>query len=96
MNEWMLRDLLTFNKVKVITSAQLSKVTDEGAVINVAGNEKVIRSDTVIIAIGYKADKSLFEELEKEVAKVFNLGDSRQVRNIKGAIWDAYEVARST
>jgi 2-enoate reductase len=95
MNEWMLRDLLAFNKVKVITSAQLSKVTDEGAVINVAGNEKLIPFDTVIIAIGYKADKSLFEELEKEVAKVFNLGDSRQVRNIKGAIWDAYEVARS-
>jgi 2-enoate reductase len=95
MNEWMLRDLLAFNKVKVITGAQLSKVTDEGAVINVAGNEKVIPSDTVIIAVGYKADKSLFEELEKEVAKVFNLGDSRQVRNIKGAIWDAYEVARS-
>ena len=90
MNEWMLRDLLAFNKVKVITGAQLSKVTDEGAVINVAGNEKVIPSDTVIIAVGYKADKSLFEELEKEVAKVFNLGDSRQVRNIKGAIWDAY------
>ncbi len=55
----------------------------------------MIPSDTVIIAVGYKADKSLFEELEKEVAKVFNLGDSRQVRNIKGAIWDAYEVARS-
>ena len=26
---------------------------------------------------------------------VYNLGDSKEVRNIRGAIWDAYEVARN-
>jgi 2-enoate reductase len=95
MNEWMLRDLLNFNNVKIKTKAKLSKVTSEGAVINVEGKEEVIPSDTVIIAVGYKADNSLFKELDNEVAQVYNLGDSRQVRNIRGAIWDAYEVARS-
>lgn len=95
MNEWMLRDLLAFNKVKVINNAQLSKVTNEGAVISVEGTEKVLPADTVIIAVGYKANNSLFSELDKAVGHVYNLGDSREVRNIRGAIWDAYEVARS-
>lgn len=44
MNEWMLRDLLKFNK---------------------------------------------------EYAQIYNLGDGKKVRNIRAAIWDAYEVARS-
>lgn len=33
MNEWMLRDLLTFNKIELITGACLSEVTDKGAII---------------------------------------------------------------
>ena len=95
MNEWMLRDLLAFNKVKVINNAQLTKVTNEGAVISVDGTEKALPADTVIIAVGYKANNSLFIELDKAVGNVYNLGDSREVRNIRGAIWDAFEVARS-
>jgi 2-enoate reductase len=95
MNEWMLRDLLTLNNVKIITNAKLLKVTNEGAVINVDGTEKVVPTETVIMAVGFKSNKSLFEELDKDVSQIFNLGDSRQVRNIRGAIWDAYEVARS-
>ncbi len=95
MNEWMLRDLLAFNNVKIVVNAKLTKITNESAVVNIDGTEKVIPSDTIIIAIGYKGEKTLFDELDKEVSQVYNLGDSRQVRNIRGAIWDAYEVARS-
>jgi 2-enoate reductase len=95
MNQWMLRDLLAFNHVRVITGARFTRITDEGAVVRVAGDDHVIPTDTVIVAIGYKSNNSLFEELKKEAAEVFNLGDSRRVRNIRGAIWDAYEVARS-
>jgi 2-enoate reductase len=95
MNQWMLRDLLAFNHVRAITGARFTRISDEGAVVRVAGDEHVIPTDTVIVAIGYKANNSLFEELKKEAAEVFNLGDSRRVRNIRGAIWDAYEVARS-
>lgn len=95
MNEWMLRDLLAFYKVKIITNAKLSKVTNEGAVIDAGGTETVILSDSVVIAVGYKSDKTLFDELDKEISQVYNIGDSRLVRNIRGAIWDAFEVARS-
>ncbi|HKL74060.1 MAG TPA: FAD-dependent oxidoreductase, partial [Clostridia bacterium] len=95
MNEWMLRDLLSFNKVGIYTNSKLVRVTQDGAVVTVNGKEKTLACDTVVIAVGYRGDKTLFEELAAEPIEVYNLGDSLKVRNIRGAIWDAYEVARS-
>jgi len=42
-----------------------------------------------------KSERELFEELRYDVAEIYNIGDSRGERNIRGAVWDAYEVARS-
>ncbi|MDD4839846.1 MAG: FAD-dependent oxidoreductase [Clostridia bacterium] len=95
MNEWMLRDLLAFNKVNILTNTKLTKITNTEAIVNQFDNEMKIPTDSVVIAVGYKSDNMLFEELDNEICGVYNLGDSRQVRNIRGAIWDAYEVARS-
>ncbi|MBV7275627.1 FAD-dependent oxidoreductase [Clostridium sp. PL3] len=95
MNEWMLRDLLTFNKIELITGACLSEVTDKGAIVTLNGEKKVISADNIIIAVGFKAKNTLFEELKYEYGQIYNLGDGKKVRNIRAAIWDAYEVARS-
>ena len=95
MNEWMLRDLLTFNKVQLVTGASLLKATPEGAVIATGGTEKTISADNIIIAVGYKSKNTLFEQLKFDYGQIYNLGDGKKVRNIRAAIWDAYEVARS-
>lgn len=94
MNEWMLRDLLAFNKVTIKASSRLESITDDSAVITTANGNETISSDQIILAIGYKSRKSLFDEIKNDYAHIYNLGDSRKVRNIRGAIWDAYEVAR--
>lgn len=95
MNEWMLRDILSFKKIELITAASLIKVTHEGAVVKLNGEEKIIQADNVIVAVGFRAKNNLFEELKYDYAKIFNLGDGKRVRNMRAAIWDAYEVARS-
>ncbi|MCM1989478.1 FAD-dependent oxidoreductase [Oceanirhabdus seepicola] len=95
MNDWMLRDLIKFNNINLQLNSRLSKVTHEGAFISVNGNEEVLVADNVVLACGFKKESGLYEELRFELAEIYNIGDSRQVRNIRGAIWDAYEVARS-
>ena len=45
--------------------------------------------------VGYKSKHDLFDKLKNKYTYVYNLGDSKEVRNIRGAIWDAYEVARN-
>ena len=95
MNEQMLRELLAFNNIKILAGACLEKVNASGAVVKVNGIQQIIEADHIIIAVGFKSENSLFEELKYDYSLIYNLGDSKTVRNIRGAIWDAYEVARS-
>jgi 2-enoate reductase len=58
-------------------------------------NIKNLNTDILYIAVGFKSKNILFEELKYDYSNIFNLGDGKKVRNIRAAIWDAYEVARS-
>lgn len=94
-NEQMLRDLLAFYHVELVTNARLKEVTETGAVIMADGQERSIPAHHVIIAVGYESTDSLYKELKTDYSEVYNIGDSQKVRNIRAAIWDGYEVARS-
>jgi len=94
-NERMLRDLLAFYKVDIVTNAQLTEVTPTGAVITVEGQERIISAHHIIVAVGCKSNSLLYNELKNDYTQIYKLGDSQKVRNIRGAIWDAFEVART-
>lgn len=95
MNVWMLKDLLAFHKVDIKAGSRLKAVTEKGAVVTSANGDETVECDQVIIAVGFKADKALYEDMKYDYDHIYNIGDSRQVRNIRGAVWDAYEIARS-
>ena len=93
-NKKLLRDLLEFYHVQIITEAKLKEVTETGAVIMTQGQERSIPAHHVIIAVGFESNGSLYEELKNDYPDIYNIGDSLKIRNIRGAIWDAYEVTR--
>jgi 2-enoate reductase len=95
MNNWMLRDLLKLHKVDIKTNSCIVGVTNQGVIIKTQNGEEFLGVDTVIMAVGSKKENRLYEELKFDISEIFNIGDSREVRNIQGSIWDAYEVARS-
>lgn len=95
MNEWMLRDLLNFYNADIIAGASVKSIFADGITYEKDGAEHTLNADQTVISVGYRADHSLYDELKYDYPQIYNLGDSRQVRNIRGAIWDAYEVARS-
>ncbi len=95
MNEWMLRDLLAFNKVQIIGNAKVSEIHANEIKIIQDDAEKTISTDQTVIAVGYKPKHDLFDKLRNKYIHVYNLGDGKEVRNIRAAIWDAYEVARN-
>lgn len=87
--------LLAENQVQIQTGSQLDSINDSGAVVlSKDGGKQTIEADSVIIAIGFKAVESLASELYGCGIEIYEIGDGRQVANIKSAIWDAYEVAR--
>lgn len=65
---------------------------DGFVVITKDGQESELPATDVILALGYRANATLYEELLKTGAEVYNIGDSKQPKDIMTGIWDAYEV----
>ena len=95
-NKIMLLDLLKLNKVEALTSHSALEVTGDGLkVISNKFRSKTIPADTVVISVGLNPNKKLYTSLVSEIPNLYNIGDSREARNVMGAVWDAYEIARA-
>ena len=94
-NSDMLAELIPYNDIKVHCSAKAVRTTEKGLLIETAQGEQEIKADTVLLCVGYRANKSLFEELKFEIPNIHVIGDAKNVANIMYAIWDAYQVAAS-
>lgn len=92
-NSDMLAALLPFNNVEIICSAKVTGYKDGKLNISLADGDQQIPCDSVILSVGYRENKSLYEEIQFEVPECYVLGDAKRVANIMYAIWDAYEVA---
>jgi 2-enoate reductase len=95
MNRYMLQDMLALNEVKIITDTRAVEITKDGVIATVNGKKKSLKADTVVLAVGLKSDNPLEPQLNGRYVKLYNIGDSREPRNIMGAIWDGYEVGRT-
>jgi 2-enoate reductase len=95
-NKRMLLDLLEFNEVAVVLNTTVLEVTDAGVIlIDTHFVKSTLPVDTVIQAVGLKADRELYNSLSDKVADIHLIGDARQAQNIMYAIWDANELARN-
>ena len=59
----------------------------------VGDTARTLPCDSVILAVGYRENDSLYQQLQFEVPELYLLGDAKKVSNIMYAIWDAFEVA---
>ena len=92
-NSDMLKQLIPYNNVKVLTSSKVIETTENGVLVDVKGTKEDIKADSIVLAVGYNPVNSLYNELKYEVSDLYLIGDARNVANIMYAIWDAYEVA---
>lgn len=95
MNEFMLRDLLKFHNVNIKTNTRVTEIGKNNIILSTKNGNETLESDQVVLAIGYHSNNDLFNELKNDYSYVYKLGDGRKVSNIRSAIWDGYEVARS-
>ena len=77
-----------------MTGGRLLRAGNGDAVVSTAAGEVVLPADTVVIAVGYEPERTLYRQAEGRVSELYLLGDARRVANIMYAVWDAYEVAR--
>lgn len=94
-NSEMLERLIPYKGIEVLTSSKIIKTTEKGALVDVAGDIREISADSIVLAVGYNSEKSVYEQLKYDIGDIHLIGDARKVSNIMYAIWDAYEVARN-
>lgn len=93
-NRDMLERLIPFVGCDVYVKTTASRVTENGVILkNLETNEETeINADTVILAVGFESDDSLFRQMQ-DADEIYAIGDCRQFKNVHQAVWDAYEVA---
>ena len=94
-NSEMLKELLQFRKVGVMTSSTVEHWTEGGFIVRTGDRETFVAADSAILAIGYEPERRLYHKVRNAAPEVHVFGDARRVQNIMYAIWDAYEVARA-
>jgi 2,4-dienoyl-CoA reductase (NADPH2) len=79
--------------IQSVTSAQLVKVSKEGATVKTAkGEEKFIPADSVIVSSPRKANHDLFHEFQWMVDELHGGGDATVPRGLDQAIQEGYRL----
>jgi 2,4-dienoyl-CoA reductase-like NADH-dependent reductase (Old Yellow Enzyme family)/thioredoxin reductase len=88
---WMAEEL----GVKIITSSDVTRITNDGLVLNMEGIDTEIEADSVVIAAGYEPNRELAEKLKSLSMPVYQVGDCSDIGRIRGAISGGSIAARS-
>jgi 2-enoate reductase len=93
-NKDMLERLVPFHGTEVLCRTTAVKATDTGLLVRNldSGEEREIPADTIILAVGFTSDQTLYQALQDEPA-IYAIGDCKEFHNVHSAIWDAFEVA---
>ncbi len=92
-NSEMLEALIPFNGIEVRCNTTVKAVEQGKAILSSEDGECAVDADSVILCVGYRAEKSLYDACKNRLSEVRLIGDANNVSNIMYAIWDAYEVA---
>ena len=94
-NKLMLLDQLDYHGVKVLKGTFVRKVVPGEVIVARGGEESAVAADTVILAIGFAPENTLYNQLNAMLPKqIWCIGDAKTPTNIMFGIRDANAVAR--
>jgi len=92
MTRRRLMDGLRSKKVTLLTSATCEEIKEGSVRVTTAeGKKETIPADTIIIAVGYKANDRLYKALEGKVPEIYCVGNSAKPRRILEANSEGYQ-----
>lgn len=96
MTKKLLIRKLMDNGVKVNTGFKLSRVEDNGVVVEDRNADKVfIEADAVVIAVGSRPEDSLYLQIKDLGYEIHQIGDCLEPRSAKSAIYEGAVLGRS-
>jgi len=64
--------LMAQNHVKMLSGTCLEKIVEKGAIVKNKDGEQLLEADTIITAVGYRSDDSLYKELQDYAGEVYS------------------------
>lgn len=92
LTKMLLLERLAKYNVNVLTNTNVARIADNGIVVADGRERKTIEAESVVLALGKTPDKKL-EELKKQGAEVYSIGDCVAPRKALHAIHEGYWVA---
>ncbi|MBA3027850.1 MAG: FAD-binding protein [Desulfobacteraceae bacterium] len=91
-----LLDGLREKQVMMMTNTTCLEIKEEGILVKTAdGKQQEIQADSVIIAVGYQKNDTLFQSIKDKVPEASNIGDSANPQRIREAILSGYQAGLS-
>lgn len=88
-------DLLEQKNIKILTETTPNKVVSEGLeVILPNGKQSGVEADTIVVAINQLPENEFIRELCFKAEEYHIIGDCKEVRQIKDAVYEGEEIAR--
>ena len=94
-NRMFLLEMMADERIDILTETKVVDIKNNGILIADKNDlRRIIKADTIVLAVGYQSNRVLLEELEDKVPEVYAIGDCVKPRKVKNAIWEAYRTAR--
>lgn len=95
VGKMLLLQRLGAKEIKIITSAEVKEILDDGVVVAKNGQEEVIHGmEYMILAMGTRSVDELSEKIKDKVAEVYIIGDAKEPRKALEAIAEGAEIGR--
>lgn len=82
------------SSITCLTGTKLTEVTDTGVKFSGSEGDREIACDHVVVAVGYKPDHSLKEQLKGKTYKVVSIGDYNVARDVLHAVEEGFHTIR--
>jgi pyruvate/2-oxoglutarate dehydrogenase complex dihydrolipoamide dehydrogenase (E3) component len=91
-----LLDALQECRVSLLSGFKVEGLTGGGVKIvqRDSGDERTLEAETIVLALGAKPQRSLVDDLKKEEIEFHPIGDCRQPKNIRQAIYEGALIGR--
>ncbi len=85
---------LTGGGADIMTSTKLKAIEDGKIIVERDGADLEVEADTVVMAVGFKSENSLYKSLESYAGEVYVIGDAAGVDDIFNAIWGGFNLGK--
>ncbi|MDP2936241.1 MAG: FAD-dependent oxidoreductase [Dehalococcoidia bacterium] len=91
---WIVMKRIAEKGIKSFSGARVQEITSKGVTYEKDGASRFLEADTVVLAVGARAEKKLTQELEGKV-EVYAVGDCVQARKALDAIYEGAKAGLS-